>query len=44
MVELWRNLGNKVVGTFGTGGHCKIHSFEAIVQCLDDGSNRLIHK
>ena len=44
MVELWTSLGNKVVGNFGTGGHCKIHSFEAIVKCLDDGTNRLIHK
>ena len=43
MVKTWTSLGNKVVGNFGKGGHCNIHSFEDIVQCLDDGTNRLIH-
>jgi hypothetical protein len=44
MVGIWTSLGNKVVGNFGTGGHCNIHSYESIVQCLDGGSNRLIHR
>merc|ERR1711870_155918 len=38
----WKDLGMKVETHFGSGGHCQIHSFEDIVNCLDDGSKRLL--
>ena len=33
----WTTAGNKAETHFGQGGHCQIHSFAEIVDCLDDG-------
>merc|ERR1711920_746586 len=38
----WKDLGMKVQTHFESGGHCQIHSFEEIVNCLDDGTKRLL--
>merc|ERR1712190_383214 len=38
----WKALGMNAETHFGSGGHCQIHSFEDIVNCLDDGSKRLL--
>ena len=38
----WKMLGNKVETFFGSGGHCQIHSFNQILNCLDDGTGRLL--
>merc|ERR1712232_645803 len=38
----WKDLGMKAETHFESGGHCQIHSFEEIVNCLDDGSKRLL--
>merc|ERR1712118_259694 len=35
--------GNKEADTFLSGGHCQIHSYAAIVDCLDDGTGRLLN-
>ena len=34
MEKAWRARGNPVEAHYGPGGHCEIHSFEAIVTCL----------
>ena len=44
MVRMWTQLGNRAIGHWGSQGHCKIHSFEEIVSCLDDGTGRLTPK
>ena len=42
-VTKWNGEGNRNAEThYGSGGHCQIHSFEAIVTCLDDGTGHLI--
>jgi len=38
----WKALGNEVATTFLEGGHCQIHSYAAIVNCLDSSSGRLL--
>jgi hypothetical protein len=40
--KVWTAAGNKAETHFGQGGHCQIHSFAAIVDCLDDGTHRLV--
>jgi len=40
--EVWDSLGNKAETHFESGGHCQIHSFEEIVNCLDDSTGRLL--
>merc|ERR1712070_1194235 len=44
LADLWPTLGagNKVETHYADGGHCEIHSFEDIVNCMDDGTNRLL--
>ena len=42
LVRAMEALGNAVESTFLPGFHCEIHSYDAIVQCLDDSSGRLI--
>merc|ERR1711918_80491 len=34
--------GMKAESHFGQGGHCEIHSYAAFVNCLDDGTKRLL--
>jgi len=41
-VKAWKVAGNKEENHFGSGGHCQIHSFADIVNCLDDGTKRLL--
>jgi hypothetical protein len=38
----WAKLGNRVETHFGSGGHCEIHSHTDIVNCMDDGTGRLL--
>lgn len=38
----WKNAGNKVEATYLSGGHCQFHSFATILDCLDDGTGRLL--
>merc|ERR1711998_809354 len=38
----WAKLGNRVETHFGSGGHCEIHSHADIVNCMDDGTGRLL--
>lgn len=40
----WKEAGNKCESSYGSGGHCQIHSFADIITCLDDGTGRLINK
>merc|ERR1712232_1333946 len=42
LVKKWTSLGMKAESHFGSGGHCEIHSYAAIVNCLDDGTKRLL--
>jgi len=42
LVSKWTALGMKAESHFGSGGHCEIHSYAAIVNCLDDGTKRLL--
>lgn len=42
LVKKWTALGMKAESHFGSGGHCQIHSYAAIVNCLDDGTKRLL--
>merc|ERR1712039_493298 len=42
LVTKWTALGMKAESHFGTGGHCEIHSYAAIVNCLDDETKRLL--
>lgn len=42
LVKAWKAVGNKEEDHFGSGGHCQIHSFADIVNCLDDGTKRLL--
>ena len=39
--DTWTQLGNKAETHFLDGGHCQIHSFDDIIDCLDDGTGRL---
>lgn len=41
LASTWKALGNNVETIFLSGRHCQIHSFSAIVDCLDDGTGRL---
>lgn len=39
----WGGLQNSRESYFcPSGGHCKVHSYEALVHCLDDGTGRLL--
>merc|ERR1712206_37261 len=38
----WTALGNRAETHFGSGGHCMIHSHADIVNCMDDGTGRLL--
>jgi len=39
----WNELGNRAtLYMYQTGGHCGIHSWEEIFECLDDGTGRLL--
>lgn len=43
LVTYWAKAGNRPAEThYGSGGHCLQHSFEAIAECMDDGTGRLI--
>lgn len=42
LAKRWTALGMKAETHFESGGHCQIHSFEEIVNCLDDGTKRLL--
>ena len=43
LAHAWVAAGNRHPEThFGTGGHCVMHSFTQIAQCLDDHTGRLI--
>jgi len=42
LAKKWQALGMKTETHFAEGGHCQIHSYEDIVTCLDDGTNRLV--
>merc|ERR1711920_821311 len=42
LVTKWTALGMKAESHFGSGGHCNIHSYAEIVNCLDDGTKRLL--
>ncbi len=44
MAEKWKAAGNRVEVHYNPGGHCQIHSFNDIIQCLDDGTGRLLGK
>merc|ERR1712190_385581 len=41
LADEWKQLGMNTETHFGDGGHCEIHSYQEIVTCLDDGTNRL---
>jgi len=41
LADTWTQLGNKAETHFLDGGHCQIHSFDDIIDCLDDGTGRL---
>lgn len=41
LAETWKDLGNKVETNIKDGKHCQIHSYDDIVDCLDDGTGRL---
>eukprot|EP00940_MAST-03C_sp_MAST-3C-sp2_P003509 g3509.t1 len=38
----WRKAGSRVNASYHSGAHCATHSLEWIVECLDDGTGRLI--
>lgn len=40
--KAWRNNNMRVESSYHTGAHCQTHSLEWIVDCLDDGTGRLI--
>jgi len=42
MAEKWKGLGNRAETFYNSGGHCQIHSFWDVVNCLDDGTGNLI--
>jgi len=44
LADTWTKLGNKAETHFLDGGHCQIHSYDDIVDCLDDGTGRLKSK
>jgi len=41
LVDIWQQYGNVAESHFLSGGHCQIHSYVDIVDCLDDGTGRL---
>lgn len=40
--KTWTDLGMRAETHFASGGHCMIHSFTDIVNCMDDGTGRLL--
>jgi len=40
--KAWKAAGNRCESSYGIGGHCVFHSFAAILNCLDDGTRRLL--
>lgn len=42
LAQKWTNLGMRAETHFESGGHCEIHSFAEIVNCLDDQTKRLL--
>jgi len=40
--KAWKQAGNKVETHYGSGGHCQFHSFAVMLNCLDDGTRRLL--
>mmetsp|Transcript_31135 Transcript_31135/g.70967 ORF Transcript_31135/g.70967 Transcript_31135/m.70967 type:complete len:304 (+) Transcript_31135:59-970(+) len=44
LAEAWEAVGNRVETHWGQGGHCEFESFDAVVQCLDDGTGELARK
>eukprot|EP00928_Gymnodinium_smaydae_P044050 TRINITY_DN29408_c0_g4_i1.p1 TRINITY_DN29408_c0_g4~~TRINITY_DN29408_c0_g4_i1.p1 ORF type:complete len:367 (-),score=51.77 TRINITY_DN29408_c0_g4_i1:416-1450(-) len=43
LANKWKKVGNKVEEHYGAGGHCHVNSYEEILECLDDGTGRLLH-
>merc|ERR1712146_509549 len=41
LAKRWKAMGMKTETHFESGGHCQIHSFDVIADCLDDGTKRL---
>ena len=38
----WLDGGNRATMLLGGGGHCGVHSWYALLVCLDDGTRRLL--
>ena len=42
MAQYYKTAGNRYETSYGSGGHCVMHSYEAIATCMDDGTGRLL--
>lgn len=42
MAKYYNQFDNQVATSYGPGGHCVMHSYLKIAECMDNGSGRLL--